>query len=173
MGLGKTEKVKPVLAKYVRPDLLDKATEEVIEAFLPTYVYRVDDLNISALKKIWEEAVKQGDYVVKVSHNSMPHLTDGERHRVTQLRFHGLLAKAKNEHGKQRPNMWILTRRAAEFLNNKKGIPSKIKVRDNKVIATWPEMVTMKDFRVLDDFSATYEIIDGEFVRPVDQLKLL
>ena len=82
---------------------------------------------------------------------------------MTQLRFHGLLAKVK-EQGKQKPNMWLLTRRAGDFLNGRKRVPAYVYTQNNKVIDRAMKKVTRKDFKILSDFNLTYEIIENKVV---------
>lgn len=125
---------------------------------ITTYKYPLDDLDVSTLRKVWEAVVKSGRNDVDVSNIG---LKQTERLRMTQLRFHGMVAKVKNEFGKQVGNHWLITDRAGKFLRGEIRVPSYVLTRQNRVIGHSNDPVGITDFRVLDDFRATYEIIDG------------
>jgi hypothetical protein len=73
-----------------------------------------------------------------------------------------MIAKVKNVRGKQVGNHWLITDRAGKFLRGEIKVPAYVLTEQNKVIGHSPEFVYIKDFRILDDFRATYEIIGGE-----------
>lgn len=126
---------------------------------ITTYKYLLDDLDVTTLRKVWEAVVRQGTNDVDVSNIG---LNQSERLRMTQLRFHGMIAKVKNVRGKQVGNHWLITDRAGKFLRGEIKVPAYVLTEQNKVIGHSPEFVYIKDFRILDDFRATYEIIGGE-----------
>ena len=129
-----------------------------------TYKYHLDDMDVSALAKIWNSVVAQGVNKIKITSKTIPELSDGERLRLTQLRFHGMIAKVRGKNGKQIGGMWLITKRAAGFLSDGAKVPSFVLTRQNQVIGHSPDSICRANFRVLDDFRATYEIIDEDVV---------
>lgn len=123
------------------------------------YRYPLDDLDVMTLRKIWEAMVRFNTNDVDVSNIG---LKQTERLRMTQLRFHGMIAKVRNEAGKQVGNHWLITDRAGKFLRGEIGVPTYVLTKQNKVIGHAPTFVYLKDFRILDDFRATYEIVGGK-----------
>jgi hypothetical protein len=122
-----------------------------------TYRFRLDDADMSALRKIHQWVLENGTYYVDVRKVC---LTYTERSRTTQLRFHGLLAKAKNAQGQHIASSWILTRRAADFLRGTVNIPKYVYTKKNVVQGHGDELVSKKDFRILDDFGAHWDAIE-------------
>lgn len=53
--------------------------------------------------------------------------------QTTKLRFHGLIAKVKDENGVHH-GKWLITRRAGEFMRNEIVLPQKVQTQNNKVI---------------------------------------
>ena len=142
---------------------------------LPTkYKYFLDDLDVSALLKIYNAVIRAGVNKIKITSKTIPELSDGERHRITQLRFHGMLAKVKGENGHQLPGMWCLTSRAGAFLKGEQRVPAYVYTMNNKVIGhaiddDIPEKDKWKardDYKVLYAFRATYEIVNYQ-VKPL------
>jgi uncharacterized Fe-S radical SAM superfamily protein PflX len=92
-------------------------------------------------------------------------LSYGERSRITQLRFHALITKAKNEKGKHIAANWLITKRGADFLHGRIAIPEYVITQDNKVIDHASKNITKTDFEVLKDFRPTYEIINSRVIK--------
>ena len=123
------------------------------------YKYILDDLDVSTLTKIWKEVVLTKSNEINVSNIG---LRQAERLRLTQLRFHALVAKVRNENGSHIPNTWLITKRGAGFLAGEISVPDYVITFRNKVINHSIERVNRRKFKVLQEFTATYEIIDGE-----------
>lgn len=121
------------------------------------YRFRLDDADMSALRKIHQWVLENGTYHVDVRKVG---LTYTERSRTTQLRFHGLLAKAKNQRGMHISSTWILTRRAANFLKRTLNVPKYVYTRNNQVVGHSDELVSARDFRALDDFGAHWDVVE-------------
>ncbi len=138
---------------------LDVLAEKIYMASQIKYKYILDDLDVSALKKIWLEAVRNGN---AVNVENVEELTVNERRRATQLRFHALIAKVKRN-GKHLDNMWCITWKGAAFLAGKIAVSKWVETIDNEVVSHSAKMVSIKDFKILDDFRATYEIVNGKF----------
>lgn len=62
----------------------------------------------------------------------------------TKLRFHGLIAKIKDDDGKF-TGKWLITSRAAEFLRGDIAIPLKVQTCNNKVIGHDDLTVTIRE----------------------------
>lgn len=56
-----------------------------------------------------------------------------ERTQITKLRIHGLIAKVKDENGKHKSRMWLITRKGWDFLNGQE-IPRKVVIYNNQVL---------------------------------------
>lgn len=69
-------------------------------------------------------------------------LTPHEWNNFTRLRFHGLVAKYR-EDGKHVGGYWLLTRRGAQFLNGTMKIPERVLVFNNRVVGHSPELVDL------------------------------
>ena len=121
------------------------------------YRFKLDDIDISCLLKIHQYVVEYGNYEVDVKQAG---LTYSERSRVTQLRFHGLLAKAMAANGRHKAATWILTRRAAQFLKGMITIPEYVITSNNRVIGHHGKQVSRRDYRVLDDFSTNWDYVE-------------
>lgn len=159
--------------------ILDQANilAELFYRFLPKkrrYRHTFDDLDLLFLRKLWHEVIRSEKNNV---HLSTLGASYAERSRITQLRFHGLVAKVRGPKGKHVPGHWLITRRGGQFLRGEVTIPKVVETVDNTVMHDRPvgELISVQDFRVLDDFSAhyTWEIDDNDHLRAVGQSRLL
>lgn len=64
--------------------------------------------------------------------------------QFTKLRFHGLIAKIKDDDGKF-TGKWLITRRAGDFLRNEIVLPQKVQTQNNLVIDHDDITVSIKD----------------------------
>ncbi len=71
-------------------------------------------------------------------------LTTQEQMNWTKLRFHGLVAKCK-EDGERKRGYWLLTHRGNEFLAGRIQIPRKVQTFRNKITAYDDLYVTIGD----------------------------
>jgi len=145
--------------------------EQLYIATCAKYKYPLDDLDVSALIKIYEEVVRSGKNEVNVE--QVMDMGQSERLRMTQLRFHALVAKVKTPTGGQKGNCWLLTKRGSDFLHKRIKVPKWVETQDNKVIGHSKEWVGLADFRKLDNFAPTYEIIQSKALIPEYTLKKL
>lgn len=166
--MNKEAEIQKIITPYLPQDKLLGVLDEIMNIVYTTYVYTLDDLDVSTLQKFWKQVVDCNFYKIDV--RQIPFLSQAERLRMTQLRFFGLIAKVRDEKKKQIPNMWLLTTRGAGFLDNKP-IPNKIYARNN-MVKPHPEakMVSIKDFKNLQDFGPHYEIQKHEDI--IRQLSL-
>lgn len=89
-------------------------------------------------------------------------LTPHEWNNFSRLRFHGLVAKYR-EDGKHVAGYWLLTRRGADFLDGEISIPATVTIFQNKVVYRSERVVSVKD--VIKDNSVPYfeKITDIEY----------
>jgi hypothetical protein len=64
--------------------------------------------------------------------------------QTTKLRFHGLIAKIKDDNGVHH-GKWLITRRAGEFMRNEIVLPQKVQTQNNKVIDYDDYNVSIRD----------------------------
>lgn len=64
--------------------------------------------------------------------------------QFTKLRFHGLIAKIKDDNGTF-TGKWLITRRAGDFLRNEIVLPQKVQTQANKVIDYDDVNVSIRD----------------------------
>lgn len=64
--------------------------------------------------------------------------------QFTKLRFHGLIAKIKDENGTF-TGKWLITRRAGDFMRNEIVLPQKVQTQANKVIDYDDVNVSIRD----------------------------
>ena len=126
------------------------------------YTYRLDDFCVSTLLKIWQHIIEQGTNQFRFKDLNLNHT---ENSRRTQLRFHALIAKVKNEKGRQIPDTWLLTERGTNFLHGRKVVPKYVLTQANKVIGHAKEYVSRQDFKVMRDFRTTFEIKNSKVIQ--------
>lgn len=64
--------------------------------------------------------------------------------QTTKLRFHGLIAKVKDENGTFH-GKWLVTRRTGDFLRNEIVLPQKVQTQNNAIIGYDDITVSIKD----------------------------
>lgn len=89
-------------------------------------------------------------------------LTPHEWNNFSRLRFHGLVAKYKEE-GKHVGGYWLITRRGAQFLSGKVAIPERVLVFNNRVVGHSDKMVTLTDVFKSDQVPYFEMITDIEY----------
>lgn len=131
----------------------------------------LDDADVSALLKMWHYIIEQKENKIDVRQAQLSYT---ERSRVTQLRFHALIAKYRIN-GRQKQATWLLTKRGAQFLKGKINVPKYVYTQNNEVVDHSIETVNRRDYRVLDDFTGhfEYEIVDGDLLRLVTRQGIL
>jgi len=126
---------------------------------------------MSLLLKIWQGVIEAGQNKINLKNLD---LTYGQRSKITQLRFHALVAKAKNEEGRHILATWLITKRGADFLHGRISIPKYVLTFQNEVIDHAEELISRADFRALENFNPTYEIIENHLViTAMSQAKLI
>lgn len=106
------------------------------------YQYSLNKTGVNSLRKIYLRVVTTEVNLVNVNDVGLTYL----EHTVTsKLRYHGLIAKAKDEDGNHLRNTWLITRRGAAFLRNKESIPRKVKVYKNQVVDHSTDMMSVVD----------------------------
>jgi len=135
----------------------------------------------ASLKKYWHRLtpglvgtlVKFRSAVVRKNRNSLHvpeeiDLTKSEYNNFQKLRFHALVAKAR-ENGERKTGYWLLTKRGASFLKGEIDVPVAVQTYRNMVVERAEQRVFVKDvigktpyFETIDDFE--YEIFKPEQV---------
>ena len=106
------------------------------------YWHRLTPGLVNALLKLREAVKEQGHNHIDI-HNEMT-LTTTEAMNWTKLRFHGLVAKYR-EDGEVQRGQWVLTSRGAAFLRGELRVPAKVKTLNNCVIDHDEQDVSMRD----------------------------
>jgi hypothetical protein len=137
---------------------------------------KLDDMCMSLLLKIWQGVIEFGHNRVNLKNLD---ITYGTRSKITQLRYLGLVAMVKNEKGKHVPATWLITSRASDFLHGRKAIHKyawstkghtipREEVKGRTPLATdikLNRLVTRGDYKILKDFSASYEISNDNLIK--------
>ncbi len=97
----------------------------------------------NSLIKFREEVIRRGTYKVLIS--SEVAFSNSEYNNFQKLRYHGLVAKAKDAAGKRVEGLWILTKRGNLFCKNKIKIPLKVQTFRNKISAKSDDIVSIFD----------------------------
>lgn len=71
-------------------------------------------------------------------------LTPHEWNNFSRLRFHGLVAKYK-EDGQHIAGLWLLTKRGAQFLNGTIKIPESVMIFNNRIIDRSQVLVSLSE----------------------------
>lgn len=117
------------------------------------YKHSFDDLDLAFLRGLWDEVIRSGKNDV---HLSQFQTSYAGRSRITQLRFHGLVAKVLNEKGSHIPGRWLITRKGGRFLRNEIEMQQIVETEENQVKGHSGKMIRVSDFGVLKDFGPHY-----------------
>lgn len=115
---------------------------------------------VKTLVKIYEAVSKKGEN--KIHPHKEMQLTTSEHMNMTKLRFHGLIAKYRDE-GEVERGFWVITSRGADFLKGKIQIPGKVLTFRNKVESHDDQMVTITEVMRSEPYwqkEFTYEIFE-------------
>lgn len=129
---------------------------------------------VKILQKIYGAIVAKGVNNIHVDHDTdgteweMPY---SQRSNVTILRFHGLVAKYRDEAGKHKAGHWLITTRGAAFLKGNISIPKRVKIFDNEVRDHSEEMVDFKDVMKINPTLAMVDFIEYEMPTETDLTK--
>jgi hypothetical protein len=137
------------------------------------YTYTLDDSDVSALLKMWQYVIEHKENKIDMREVNLNYT---ERSRTTQLRFHNLITKYKTDDGQHEKSTWLITKRGGEFLRGEEAIPKTTYTYDNHVLGHGPELISRRDFRILDDFSAHYQqykIEDGKVIEAYKTIRPL
>lgn len=146
-------------------------------AKLRKYCYPMAPILVDALRKFYAAVNAKGENSVHLKDDmddTDNELTRSERSNWTKVRFHGLVAKVKQEDGSQLRGHWLITKRGADFLKGKVSIPQTVWVYRNKVVEHSEEMVTVRDVvgsLPYVDTEIKYELPSQEEVESVVRIK--
>lgn len=149
----------------INPEIMDFITEH---GHCPScfrdaraYTFTLNANLVKILQKIYGAIVLKGEndiHLDKDTEGTDFELKYSQRSNVTILRFHGLVAKVRDENGKQTAGHWLITRRGASFLKGNISIPVKVRTFDNHVTDHSPEMVSFRD--VMKEAPQNLPIVD-------------
>lgn len=100
------------------------------------YRYGISDSMVRVLVQMAKRTKLQlegGDKAGRSIDVDILDLRHSERTQITKLRFHGLLAKVKNDDNTQIARRWLITRKGWEFLAGS-AVPAKVVVYNNQVL---------------------------------------
>ena len=99
------------------------------EQTLKIYRYGISESMVRVLKAMAKATEPNTGRSIDVDKINLKH---SERTQLTKMRFHGLVAKVK-EDNVQIPRHWLITRRGWQFLGNEQ-VPAKVIVYNNQVL---------------------------------------
>jgi hypothetical protein len=120
------------------------------------YWHRLTPVLVNALVKTLKYVQEKDENLV---HKTDLDLTHSEYGNYQKLRFHGLIAKHRDEDG--RFDGWVITKRAGEFLRGETTVPLKVQTFRNKVVDHSEETVSVRDVIGMVPF------VEQEFEREV------
>jgi len=110
-------------------------------ASMKKYWYKITPGLIVMLRKFYKNVIQKGEN--KLIRKDLD-LSNNEYINFTKLRFHALIAKYK-QGGQRKEGIWLVTKRAAQFLHGKISIPRRVLTFRNKVVGYSRERVNIKD----------------------------
>lgn len=99
------------------------------EQTIKVYRYGISDSMVRVLRAMAGATDEGSGRSIDVDSIDLKH---SERTQLTKMRFHGLVAKVK-EDGRQIPRHWLITRKGWQFLG-KEPVPAKVIVYNNQVL---------------------------------------
>lgn len=100
------------------------------EQTIKVYRYGISESMVAVLRAMAKATTPNTGRAVDVDTIELRH---SERTQLTKLRFHGLVAKVKNEDNTQVARHWLITRKGWQFLGNE-DVPAKVVVYNNQVL---------------------------------------
>ena len=94
------------------------------------YRYGISDSMVTVLRAMAKSTTPQAGRAIDVDAINLRH---SERTQLTKLRFHGLVAKVKDDDGTQVARHWLITRKGWAFLGGE-DIQEKVVVYNNQVL---------------------------------------
>lgn len=139
-------------------------------AKLKKYIYPILPVQVSALQKFYNTVLEKNENCVHLQvdmDGTDNELGRSERSNWTMLRFHGLVAKYRQDDGSQLRGYWLLTKRGAEFLKGELSIPRSVEVYRNKVVGHSEDVVNVNE--VLGSIPYVHTKSDIQFEAPSDE----
>ena len=115
-------------------------------ASLKKHWHRLSVGLVTTLLKFRQACIANGTHTIHVP--KQVSFDKSEYNNFQKLRYHGLVAKARDKDGNHLSGYWILTRRGAEFCKNRVKLPIKVQTFRNKISAR------------SDDKANIYEILE-------------
>lgn len=120
------------------------------------YRYKINKVHATFLKAMAKKVSESGHNDVDISEIGLSYST---RSQVTKMRQHGLIARVKNDSGKQTASHWLITNKGWDFLKGKP-IPQIVVVYNNQVLGHDGGLITFNE--ALGVFSPAEQ--DGEAI---------
>lgn len=109
----------------------------------------------SVSKGLVKSLVKLKKQVIKTNTNAV-HLKEltlskSEYNNFQKLRYHGLVARVKNQSGEIETGYWLLTKRGNLFLNNEINVPKKVLIFRNSIVDKSFEITNVKEVLINEE----------------------
>jgi hypothetical protein len=149
----------------------EKSMEEYCQhcgASMKAYWHRITPGLVSTLRKIYDRVSLTNTNMV---HKKDLNLTHSEYGNFQKLRFHGLIARYKDDLGHWDRSTWIITRRGGQFLRGELRIPVRVRTFRNAVTGHDEQLVNISEVIGTEpyfDQKFSFEFVDlyddGSFV---------
>lgn len=164
------QKIADVLYSYNVPmQYIDQASRELLDIFRPSRKENIDKLKVLMLKRAAQHVIDTKKPIFKKSELNLIDFGQSAYGRFGALRFHGLIAKMRDDDGKVIKGDWIITRLGWAFLRGDRQINKFVYMQDNHIrddLERGP-LVSLTDvFKGADYMQTNFEYVDvrGNFV---------
>lgn len=154
--LSETVTVEPTSTGYFRitdSDMnrtIDLSATEIANLYKitrPTDKHRLTTGLVSILLNIHRTVKEKGRNDIHVN-REVPEVCGPQAYHqlsnTTKLRFHGLIAKVKDENGNHKKGHWLITKRGGEFLRGEIELPEFAETQKNQVVGHSGNMVDIR-----------------------------
>jgi len=166
------QKIADVLYTYNVPmTAIEQASLELLDIFRPSRKENIDKLKVLMLKRAAQHVIDTKKPVFRKSELNLIDFGQSAYGRFGALRFHGLIAKMKDDDGKVIKGEWIITRRGWAFLRGDDSgrINKFVYMQDNHIredLERGPLVSLVDVFKGADFMQTNFEYVDvkGNFV---------
>ena len=166
------QKIHDVLQDHgVKSGSNGQIARELLDIFRPSRKENIDKLKVLMLKRAAQHVIETKKPVFKKSELNLIDFGQSAYGRFGALRFHGLIAKMKDDDGKVIKGDWIITRRGWAFLRGDDAgrINKFVYMQDNHIrddLERGPLVSLVDVFKGADYLQTNFEYVDvrGNFV---------
>lgn len=167
------QKIHDVLHEHgVKSSSNGQIARDLLDIFRPTRKENIDKLKVLMLKRAAQHVIDTKKPVFKKSELNLIDFGQSAYGRFGALRFHGLIAKMKDDDGKVIKGDWIITRLGWAFLRNDPQhgrIAKYVYMQDNHIrddLERGPLVGIIDVFKGSDYLQTNFEYVDvhGNFV---------